>query len=136
MSELTTTPQDDFNTPVGYVNVLIEPSRTGLNYPLYVKVEERVDDKPALSQEGIFVPRNEIEAENILNYVNKFRTQENMNPVSMDVYNANQDRFVNYAIGQYRITQEGKKSEIISPILKYCARAYSLGLLKASKPSN
>jgi hypothetical protein len=111
MSELTTAPQDDFNTPVGYVNVLIEPSRTGLNYPLYVKVEERVDDKPALSQEGIFVPRNEIEAENILNYVNKFRTQENMNPVSMDVYNANQERFVNYAIGQYRVTEEGKKAD-------------------------
>ena len=111
MSELTTTPQDDFNTPVGYTNVMIEPSRTGLNYPLYVKVEERVDDKPALSQEGIFVPRNEIEAENILNYVNKFRTQENMNPISMDVYNANQDRFVNYAIGQYRVTEEGKKAD-------------------------
>ena len=111
MTELTTAPQDDFNTPVGYTNVMIEPSRTGLNYPLYVKVEERVDDKPALSQEGIFVPRNEIEAENILNYVNKFRTQENMNPVSMDVYNANQDRFVNYAIGQYRATEEGKKAD-------------------------
>ena len=104
-------PQDDFMTPPGYVNVLIEPSRTGLNYPLYVKVEERVDDKPALSQEGIFVPRNDIEAENILNYVNKFRTQENMNPVSMDVYNANQSRFVNYAIGQYRATEEGKKAD-------------------------
>ena len=111
MSELTTTPQDDFNTPAGYVNVLIEPSRTGLNYPLYVKVEERVDDKPALSQEGIFVPRNPIESENILNYVNKFRTKENMNPVSMDVYNANQERFVNYAIGQYRATEEGKKAD-------------------------
>ena len=110
MVDMIQDPQDDFFTPPGYVNVLIEPSRTGLNYPLYVKVEERVDDKPALSQEGIFIPRNAIEAENILNYVNKFRTKENLNPVSMDVYNANQNRFVNYAIGEYRATQEGKKA--------------------------
>ena len=61
MVDMIQDPQDDFMTPPGYVNVMIEPSRTGLNYPLYVKVEERVDDKPALSQEGIFVPRNEIE---------------------------------------------------------------------------
>ena len=111
MTELTNAPQDDFQTPPGYVNVLIEPSRTGLNYPLYMKVEERVEDKPALSQEGVFVPRNEIEATNVLNYVNKFRTKENMNPVSMNVYNANQDKFMQYAIGQYRATEEGKKSD-------------------------
>ena len=110
MVDMIQDPQDDFMTPPGYVNVMIEPSRTGLNYPLYVKVEERVDDKPALSQEGIFVPRNAIESENILNYVNKFRTKEDMNAISMDVYNANQERFVNYAIGQYRATQEGKKA--------------------------
>ena len=117
MVDMIQDPQDDFMTPPGYVNVLIEPSRTGLNYPLYVKVEERVDDKPALSQEGIFIPRNAIEAENILNYVNKFRTKENLNPVSMDVYNANQNRFVNYAIGEYRATQEGKKLLILTNIL-------------------
>ena len=29
MTELTNAPQDDFQTPPGYVNVLIEPSRTG-----------------------------------------------------------------------------------------------------------
>jgi hypothetical protein len=69
MTELTNAPQDDFQTPPGYVNVLIEPSRTGLNYPLYMKVEERVEDKPALSQEGVFVPRNEIEATNVLNFM-------------------------------------------------------------------
>ena len=45
----------DVGTPVGYKTVTIEPSRTGLSYPLYLKVEEVVDDKSAVSQEGLFV---------------------------------------------------------------------------------
>ena len=64
------TDQNDM-TPPGYQTITIEPSRTGLNYPLYLKVEEVVDDKPAISQEGLFVPRNDIEAENVLNFVNQ-----------------------------------------------------------------
>ena len=111
MVDLVNDVKDDFQTPPGYVNVMLEPSRTGLNYPLYVKVEETVDDKPALGQEGFFVPRNSIEQENILNYVNKFRVKENMNPVSMEVFDANQQRFINYAMDQYRVTEEGKKAE-------------------------
>ena len=50
----------DVGTPVGYKTVTIEPSRTGLNYPLYLKVEEVVDDKSAVSQEGLFVPLNDV----------------------------------------------------------------------------
>ena len=97
-------------TPVGYQTITIEPSRTGLNYPLYLKVEEVVDDKPAISQEGLFVPRNDIEAENVLNFVNQKRQAEKLKPVSMETYNANQSNFMKYAIGQYQITEEGKKS--------------------------
>ena len=96
-------------TPPGYQTITIEPSRTGLNYPLYLKVEEVVDDKPALSQEGLFVPRNDIEAENVLNFVNQKRQAEKLEPVSMDTYNANQSNFMKYAIGQYKITEEGKR---------------------------
>ena len=96
-------------TPPGYQTITIEPSRTGLNYPLYLKVEEVVDDKPALSQEGLFVPRNDIEAENVLNFVNQKRQAEKLKPVSMDTYNANQSNFMKYAIGQYKITEEGKR---------------------------
>jgi len=96
-------------TPPGYQTITIEPSRTGLNYPLYLKVEEVVDDKPALSQEGLFVPRNDIEAENVLNFVNQKRQAEKLKPVSMETYNANQSNFMKYAIGQYKITEEGKR---------------------------
>ena len=84
-------------TPPGYQTITIEPSRTGLNYPLYLKVEEVVDDKPALSQEGLFVPSNDIEAENVLNFVNQKRQAEKLAPVSMDTYNANQSNFMKYA---------------------------------------
>ena len=97
-------------TPPGYQTITIEPSRTGLNYPLYLKVEEVVDEKPAISQEGLFVPRNDIEAENVLNFVNQKRQAEKLEPVSMETYNANQSNFMKYAIGQYKITEEGKKS--------------------------
>ena len=97
-------------TPPGYQTITIEPSRTGLNYPLYLKVEEVVDDKPALSQEGLFVPRNDIEAENVLNFVNQKRQAEKLAPVSMDTYKANESNFMTYAIGQYKITEEGKRS--------------------------
>jgi hypothetical protein len=96
-------------TPPGYQTITIEPSRTGLNYPLYLKVEEVVDDKPALSQEGLFVPRNDIEAENVLNFVNQKRQAEKLEPVSMETYKANQSNFMKYAIGQYKITEEGKR---------------------------
>tara|TARA_R110000787_G_scaffold115688_2_gene225718 strand:+ start:806 stop:3742 length:2937 start_codon:yes stop_codon:yes gene_type:complete len=100
----------DVGTPVGYKTVTIEPSRTGLSYPLYLKVEEVVDDKSAISQEGLFVPRNDVEAENVLNFVNQKRQSEELKPVSMETYNANQSLFMKYAIGQYQITEEGKKS--------------------------
>jgi hypothetical protein len=100
---------NDMN-PVGYTTVVIEPSRTGLKYPLYMKVEETVEDKPAMTKEGIFVPRNDIETQNVVNFVNKSREKEKLSPIGTDTYLANQDNFVKYAIGQYKITEEGKRS--------------------------
>ena len=101
---------DQDMTPPGYKTVLIEPSRTGLDYPIYLKVEDVVDDKTALSEQGLFIPRNDIEAENVLNFINNKRQSEKLSPISMETYNANQSNFVKYAIGQYQITEEGKKS--------------------------
>ena len=80
---------DDFNTPVGYETVVIEPNRTGLNYPLYMKVEQKVGDQAA---------------------INKSRAQNELAPISVGTYNANQDNFIKYAIGQFQETQEGMKS--------------------------
>ena len=97
-------------TPVGYTTVVIEPSRTGLKYPLYMKVEETVEDKPAMTKEGIFVPRNDIETQNVINFVNKNREKEKLSPIGTDTYLANQNNFVKYSIGQYKITEEGKRS--------------------------
>tara|TARA_R100001440_G_scaffold16496_1_gene28022 strand:- start:315 stop:3227 length:2913 start_codon:yes stop_codon:yes gene_type:complete len=101
---------DDFNTPVGYETVVIEPNRTGLNYPLYMKVEEKVGDQAAVNKYGLFVPRNEIETQNVVNFINKSRAQNELAPISVDTYNANQNNFVKYAIGQFQETQEGMKS--------------------------
>tara|TARA_R100000805_G_scaffold6706_1_gene8255 strand:- start:663 stop:3551 length:2889 start_codon:yes stop_codon:yes gene_type:complete len=103
--------KDDFNTPVGYETVTIEPSRTGLTYPLYIKVEEQVGEQPAMNQYGIFVPRNEIETENVVNFINKARAREELTPISIDTYNANQTNFVKYAIGSYQKAEEGRKSK-------------------------
>ena len=102
--------KDDFNTPVGYETVIVEPNRTGLSYPLYMKVEESVGDQSAVNQYGIFVPRNEVETENVVNFINKARAREEMSPISVGTYNANQQNFVKYAIGSFEKTQEGKKS--------------------------
>ena len=102
--------KDDFNTPVGYETVIVEPNRTGLSYPLYMKVEESVGDQSAVNQYGIFVPRNEVETENVVNFINKARAREDMSPISVGTYNANQQNFVKYAIGSFEKTQEGKKS--------------------------
>ena len=71
---------NDMN-PVGYTTVVIEPSRTGLKYPLYMKVEETVEDKPAMTKEGIFVPRNDIETQNVINFVNKSREREKLSTI-------------------------------------------------------
>ena len=101
---------DQDMTPPGYTTVVIEPSRTGLNYPLYMKVEDVVEDQPAIRQEGIYVPRNDIETQNVVNFVNKSRAKEKLSPIETETYLANQDNFVRYAIGQYQITEEGKKS--------------------------
>jgi len=101
---------DQDMTPPGYTTVVIEPSRTGLNYPLYMKVEDVVEDQPAIRQEGIYVPRNDIETQNVVNFVNKSRAKEKLSPIETETYLANQDNFVKYAIGQYQITEEGKKS--------------------------
>ena len=97
---------DDFNTPVGYETVVIEPNRTGLNYPLYMKVEDKVGDQAAINKYGLFVPRNEIETQNVVNFINKSRAQNELAPISVDTFNANQDNFVKYAIGQFQETQE------------------------------
>jgi hypothetical protein len=101
---------DDFNTPVGYETVVIEPNRTGLNYPLYMKVEDKVGDQAAINKYGLFVPRNEIETQNVVNFINKSRAQNELAPISVDTFNANQNNFVKYAIGQFQETQEGMKS--------------------------
>ena len=45
--------QDQDMTPPGYETVLIEPNRTGLNYPLYMKVEEKVGDQLNFAQDAI-----------------------------------------------------------------------------------
>ena len=100
---------NDMN-PVGYTTVVIEPSRTGLKYPLYMKVEETVGDKPAMTKEGIFVPRTDLETTNVVNFINATRKKENLKDISESTYLANQDNFVKYAIGQYKITEEGKRS--------------------------
>jgi len=103
--------KDDFNTPVGYETVTIEPSRSGLTYPLYIKVEEQVGEQPAMNQYGIFVPRNEIETENVVNFINKARAREELTPISIDTYNANQKNFVKYAIGSFQQAEAGRKSK-------------------------
>jgi hypothetical protein len=68
---------NDMN-PVGYTTVVIEPSRTGLKYPLYMKVEETVEDKPAMTKEGIFVPRTDLETTNVVNFINATRKKEKL----------------------------------------------------------
>ena len=101
---------EGFDTPAGFTTVLIEPSRTGLNYPLYIKVEDTVDGKSPLTKEGIFVPRNEIERENVINFINNFRSKENMNTINANQYIANENKFVEYSIGQFQQMEEGRKS--------------------------
>ena len=75
-----------------------------------MKVEDKVGDQAAINKYGLFVPRNEIETQNVVNFINKSRAQNDLAPISVDTYNANQDNFVKYAIGQFQETQEGMKS--------------------------
>lgn len=103
-------------TPPGYTTVVIEPSRTGLDYPLYMKVEDVVEDQPAIRQEGIYMPRNEIETQNVVNFINESRKKEKLTPIGLETYVANQDNFLKYAVGQYQMMEEGKNLLILLTI--------------------
>ena len=63
-----------FNTPPGTSLVTLEPSRTGLSQPLQIHIQDEVEGVQAIHPDtGIFVPRNEVEKTNILNYINSER---------------------------------------------------------------
>ena len=56
------------------------------------------------------MPRTDLETTNVVNFINQTRRKEKLNDINESTYLANQKNFVKYAIGQYQITEEGKKS--------------------------
>ena len=101
-----------FNTPPGTSLVTLEPSRTGLSQPLQIHIQDEVEGVQAIHPDtGIFVPRNEVEKTNILNYINTERSKQELKPLTPKVFDYNNNRFIEYNNARFAAAQEGQRRD-------------------------
>ena len=102
---------DDMN-PVGYKRVIIEPSRSGIGEAIFLNVAEEVNGLPAQNPDtGVFVPRTEQEKTNVLNAINEKRKSLGLSDVTTEIFDYNNNRFVEYSNARFAAAQEGQKRE-------------------------
>ena len=102
---------DDMN-PIGYKRVIIEPSRSGIGEAIFLNVAEEVNGLPAQNPDtGVFVPRTEQEKTNVLNAINEKRKSLGLSDVTTEVFEYNNNRFVEYSNARFAAAQEGQKRE-------------------------
>ena len=102
---------DDFlSAPAGSKRVIIEPSRSGIGEAIFLTVQDEVNGIPAQNPDtGIFVPRTEAEKINVINPINEKRKSMGLSEVTTEVFDYNNNRFIEYSNARFAAVQEGQK---------------------------
>ena len=102
---------DDFlSAPAGSKRVIIEPSRSGIGEAIFLTVQDEVNGIPAQNPDtGIFVPRTDAEKINVINAINEKRKSMGLSEVTTEVFDYNNNRFIEYSNARFAAVQEGQK---------------------------